>query len=263
MLMGFGNGIGSGILMTLGADVAPPETRSQFLGVWRLCADSGSAGGPLVVSAAAALGSLAAGISRWAPWARGGGRAAALGAAVLGVRHDRDPLPARPGRETWARPHTARSPGSPHPTWAEGRRPSPGKPPAPAADPGPPLRRPGARAWCRSPPPDRTQGPAVSDEGLAAVDGDGGAGHEGVGEGEEDRVGDVVGRADAAGGVGGGAGANNSAFFCSPRASYAPVSMVPGEMALTRIGASSTASERATASTAPLVAATASMPGSA
>jgi MFS family permease len=63
MLMGFGNGIGSGILMTLGADVAPAATRSQFLGVWRLCADSGSAGGPLVVSAAASLGSLAAGIS--------------------------------------------------------------------------------------------------------------------------------------------------------------------------------------------------------
>ncbi|MFJ4923827.1 MFS transporter [Streptomyces sp. NPDC088725] len=63
MLMGFGNGIGSGILMTLGADVAPPATRSQFLGVWRLCADSGSAGGPLVVSAAAALGSLATGIA--------------------------------------------------------------------------------------------------------------------------------------------------------------------------------------------------------
>ncbi|WP_333769364.1 MFS transporter [Streptomyces sp. IBSBF 2435] len=63
MLIGFGNGIGSGILMTLGADVAPPGIRSQFLGVWRLCADSGSAGGPLVVSAAASLGSLAAGIS--------------------------------------------------------------------------------------------------------------------------------------------------------------------------------------------------------
>jgi MFS family permease len=62
MLMGFGNGIGSGILMTLGADVAPPQTRSQFLGVWKLCADPGSAGGPLVVSAAAGLGSLAAGI---------------------------------------------------------------------------------------------------------------------------------------------------------------------------------------------------------
>jgi MFS family permease len=63
MVMGFGNGIGSGILMTLGADVAPPASRAQFLGVWRLCADSGSAGGPLVVSAAAGLGSLAAGIT--------------------------------------------------------------------------------------------------------------------------------------------------------------------------------------------------------
>jgi MFS family permease len=63
MLMGFGNGIGSGVLMTLGADVAPPRTRSQFLGVWRLCADSGSAGGPLIVSAAASLGSLAIGIA--------------------------------------------------------------------------------------------------------------------------------------------------------------------------------------------------------
>jgi MFS family permease len=62
MLMGFGNGIGSGILMTLGADVAPPRTRSQFLGVWRLCSDSGTAAGPLVVSVAAGLGSLAAGI---------------------------------------------------------------------------------------------------------------------------------------------------------------------------------------------------------
>jgi MFS family permease len=62
MLMGFGNGIGSGVLMTLGADVAPPKTRSQFLGVWRLCSDSGSAAGPLIVSAAAGLGSLAAGI---------------------------------------------------------------------------------------------------------------------------------------------------------------------------------------------------------
>jgi MFS family permease len=62
MLMGFGNGIGSGILMTLGADVAPPDTRSQFLGMWRLCSDSGTAAGPLVVSAAAGLGSLAAGI---------------------------------------------------------------------------------------------------------------------------------------------------------------------------------------------------------
>lgn len=62
MLMGFGNGIGAGILMTLGADVAPPEGRAQFLGVWRVFQDSGAAAGPLVVSAVAAVASLAAGI---------------------------------------------------------------------------------------------------------------------------------------------------------------------------------------------------------
>lgn len=62
IVMGLGNGIGSGILMTLGADAAPPAIRSQFLGVWRLIQDSGYAAGPFVVSAGAALGSLAAGI---------------------------------------------------------------------------------------------------------------------------------------------------------------------------------------------------------
>jgi len=63
MVMGLGNGIGSGILMTLGADVAPPAVRAQFLGIWRLFSDAGSASGPLVVAAGTALGSLAAGIA--------------------------------------------------------------------------------------------------------------------------------------------------------------------------------------------------------
>lgn len=62
MVMGLGNGIGSGILMTLGADTAPPGERAQYLGIWRLFSDSGSASGPLIVAAGAALGSLAAGI---------------------------------------------------------------------------------------------------------------------------------------------------------------------------------------------------------
>ena len=62
IVMGLGNGIGSGVLMTLGADVAPPAIRAQFLGVWRLLQDSGYAAGPFIVSAGAALGSLAAGI---------------------------------------------------------------------------------------------------------------------------------------------------------------------------------------------------------
>jgi len=59
VLSGFGNGLGSGINMTLGADFAPAGNRGEFLGVWRLVGDIGTASGPLVVSAitgAATLG---------------------------------------------------------------------------------------------------------------------------------------------------------------------------------------------------------------
>jgi MFS family permease len=59
-LIAVGNGLGSGIVMTLGADAAPVVGRGQFLGAWRLCSDIGLSGGPLVVSAAAALAPLAA-----------------------------------------------------------------------------------------------------------------------------------------------------------------------------------------------------------
>ncbi|MBO1752201.1 MFS transporter [Actinotalea sp. BY-33] len=75
MVIGLGNGMGAGILMTLGADVAPPTSRAQFLGLWRLCQDAGGAAGPLLVAGGAALGSLAAGI-----WVVGG-----VGVASAGV----------------------------------------------------------------------------------------------------------------------------------------------------------------------------------
>lgn len=58
-LMGLGNGISAGIVMTLGADVSPVDNRSKFLGGWRLCADLGNASGPLVVSAVSLVASLA------------------------------------------------------------------------------------------------------------------------------------------------------------------------------------------------------------
>jgi MFS family permease len=58
-LIACGNGLGSGIVMTLGADAAPAEGRSQFLGAWRLCGDIGNTGGPLLVSAVAAVAPLA------------------------------------------------------------------------------------------------------------------------------------------------------------------------------------------------------------
>jgi len=52
-VMGFGNGIGSGTMMTLGADLAPRKATGEFLGVWRLIGDIGSSGGPLAVGALA------------------------------------------------------------------------------------------------------------------------------------------------------------------------------------------------------------------
>lgn len=62
MAMSFGNGIGAGIMMTLGADTAPVAGRLRFLGIWRFLGDSGNAAGPLLVSAIASVASLAAGI---------------------------------------------------------------------------------------------------------------------------------------------------------------------------------------------------------
>jgi len=59
MLIAVGNGLGSGIVMTLGADTAPVRGRSQYLGGWRLCGDIGNSGGPLLVGAVAAVASLA------------------------------------------------------------------------------------------------------------------------------------------------------------------------------------------------------------
>jgi MFS family permease len=80
-LMGLGNGISSGIVLTLGADVAPDEGRRQFLGGWRLCTDIGTIAGPGLISlvslvlplgaAAIALGLItwfgAAWLAKWVP----------------------------------------------------------------------------------------------------------------------------------------------------------------------------------------------------
>jgi len=50
-----GNGLGSGIILTMGADLAPAHERSQFLGVWRMVGDTGALIGPLLT---AMVGSL-------------------------------------------------------------------------------------------------------------------------------------------------------------------------------------------------------------
>lgn len=59
-VLGVGNGLGAGLIMTLGADASPAEGRAQFLGGWRLCADLGRAAGPLALSGLSAVMSLGA-----------------------------------------------------------------------------------------------------------------------------------------------------------------------------------------------------------
>ena len=50
-VLGLGNGIGSGIVMTLGSDASPEIGRTQFLSGWRLFGDTGNAAGPVLLSA--------------------------------------------------------------------------------------------------------------------------------------------------------------------------------------------------------------------
>ncbi|WP_327145856.1 MFS transporter [Nocardia sp. NBC_01327] len=59
VIMGIGNGIGNGVIMTIGADIAPAATRAEFLAAWRLTHDGGYFVGPLAVSGLAAVGPLA------------------------------------------------------------------------------------------------------------------------------------------------------------------------------------------------------------
>jgi MFS family permease len=59
LVLGFGNGLGSGIVMTLGADRAPAVGRASFLAVWRMVSDGGTAAGPLVDSIVVGLGAIA------------------------------------------------------------------------------------------------------------------------------------------------------------------------------------------------------------
>ena len=59
LLSGIGNGFGTGVVMTIGADLSPLEHRGEFLGVWRLIGDLGSAIGPFLMGAAAEAFALA------------------------------------------------------------------------------------------------------------------------------------------------------------------------------------------------------------
>ena len=65
-VIGLGNGMSSGTMVTLGADMAPKDAAAEFLGIWRFVGDIGSTGGPLVVGALAdalGLGAAAFGLA--------------------------------------------------------------------------------------------------------------------------------------------------------------------------------------------------------
>lgn len=57
-VIGVGNGLSSGILMTLGADVAPQHEPAPFLSSWRTMNDAGGATAPVIFSLLAAVASI-------------------------------------------------------------------------------------------------------------------------------------------------------------------------------------------------------------
>ncbi len=59
LAVGVANGMSTGIVMTLGTDLAPPGRRSEFLGLWRLLTDAGTSAGPMA----------SVPCWRWCPWA--------------------------------------------------------------------------------------------------------------------------------------------------------------------------------------------------
>jgi MFS family permease len=58
MFLSVANGLGAGIMMTLGADLADPADPAPFLGAWRFTSDTGGAVAPLLVSVITAVASL-------------------------------------------------------------------------------------------------------------------------------------------------------------------------------------------------------------
>ncbi len=62
LMIGVGNGLGAGSMMTLGSDLSPSQSRGEFLGVWRLIGDLGHTGAPLMVGAIAEILALSSAV---------------------------------------------------------------------------------------------------------------------------------------------------------------------------------------------------------
>jgi len=60
LLVGLGNGIGSGTMLTLSADIAPPQFRGEFFGYWRVVSEGARLGSHGIVGGVASLFSLTA-----------------------------------------------------------------------------------------------------------------------------------------------------------------------------------------------------------
>ncbi|MDH3432149.1 MAG: MFS transporter, partial [Gammaproteobacteria bacterium] len=58
LLSGVANGLSTGLLLTLGSDLAPPAVRGEFLGIWRLVGDLGHSAGPFMIGALIELATL-------------------------------------------------------------------------------------------------------------------------------------------------------------------------------------------------------------
>jgi len=58
LVLGVGNGFSAGILMTIGADLAPRRSPAPFLGAWRFTTDAFAAGTPIVIAGLTAAVSL-------------------------------------------------------------------------------------------------------------------------------------------------------------------------------------------------------------
>ncbi len=93
LVVGFGNGLGSGSMLTLGSDLAPKESMGEFIGMWRLIGDAGQTSAPIVVGRIADAMSLS--MATFAIAAAGFGAAAVLALLVPETRpgHEK-PAPA-------------------------------------------------------------------------------------------------------------------------------------------------------------------------
>lgn len=89
--MSLANGLSSGTMMTIGSDLAPPDARGEFLGLWRLVGDAGFTGAPIMIGGIADV--LTLGAASLVIGAAGIGAAAIFAFLVPETLKKKQPLP--------------------------------------------------------------------------------------------------------------------------------------------------------------------------